>query len=162
MDTESKSTPPYIKPIISPIFTAIPPYSRALYRLIILHTYTHSTTPQGKRTRTSTTAQGIGAHSTIAQHSTRQAQHRQALKQRGQGIPHHTEATQAKRESSRASRWLRCSASPPTQLAVGTYQATHGLRGAEGAVFLAIKSKKNFAFRYARAEPEGGNGLWSW
>nr|DAK86854.1 MAG TPA: hypothetical protein [Caudoviricetes sp.] len=115
-----------------------------------MHTYTHSTTPQGKRTRASTTAQGIGAHSTIAQHSTRQAQHKQALKQREQGTQRPTEATQAKSERSKASHWPRCSASPPTRLAVGTYQATHGLRGEEGAVFLAIKSKKIFAFRYAK------------
>ncbi|NBI73396.1 hypothetical protein D3Z50_20620 [Clostridiaceae bacterium] len=98
----------------------------------------------------------------MAQHSARQAQHKQALKQRGQGIQHHTEATQAKREGDRASPWLRCLASLPTQKTKGTYQAINGLRGEEGAAFLAIKSKKNFAFRYARAEPEGGNGLWSW
>ncbi|NBJ81592.1 hypothetical protein D5274_07675 [bacterium 1XD42-94] len=127
-----------------------------------MHTYTHSTTPQSKRTRASTTAQGIGAHSTIAQHSTRQAQHKQALKQREQGIQRHTEATQAKREGDRASPRLRCSASPPTRLAVGTYQAISGLRGEEGPVFLAIKLKKNFAFRYVMTEPEGGNGIWNW
>jgi len=68
----------------------------------------------------------------------------------------------AEREGGRASPWLRCLASLPTQKTKGTYQAINGLRGEEGAAFLAIKSKKNFAFRYARAEPEGGNGLWSW
>ena len=44
----------------------------------------------------------------------------------------------------------------------GTSYRIGALRGGEGAIFLAIKPKKNFAFRYARAEPEGGNGLWSW
>jgi len=98
----------------------------------------------------------------MAQRRHRHTQHKQALKQRGQGIQHHTEAMRAKREGGRASPWLRCSASLPTQKAKGTYQAIYGLRGGEGAVFQAIKLKFFLVFRYAKIEPEGGNRLWSW
>lgn len=59
-------------------------------------------------------------------------------------------------------RCMNVHASPPTQKTKGTYQAIPGLRGGEGAAFLAIKSKNNFAFRYAGTEREGGNGIWSW
>ena len=44
----------------------------------------------------------------------------------------------------------------------GTSCAIPPLRGGEGAVFLAIKLNFFLVFRYARAEPEGGNGPWSW